>query len=84
MSVDLKIYETIKNTGINLLLSVPCIMLKNLLKLIDEKNEIEHIQVTREEEGVGIAAGAYLGGKIPAILMQHQSTIRRVEAHLPE
>ncbi|MFX0041308.1 MAG: sulfopyruvate decarboxylase subunit alpha [Candidatus Hodarchaeota archaeon] len=80
MSIDLKLYETIKSTGINLLLSVPCIMLKNLLKLIDEKNEIEHIQVTREEEGVGIAAGAYLGGKIPAILMQNSGLGNSINA----
>ena len=80
MSVDLKLYETIKNTGINLLLSVPCIMLKNLLELINEKNEIEHIQVTREEEGVGIAAGAYLGGKLPAILMQNSGLGNSINA----
>lgn len=71
MSVDLKLYEAIKKTGINLLLSVPCIMLKGLLEVIEEKKEIQHIAVTREEEGVGIAAGAYLGGKLPAILMQN-------------
>jgi sulfopyruvate decarboxylase subunit alpha len=55
-------------------------MLKNLLKIIDEKNEIEHIQVTREEEGVGIAAGAYLGGKIPAILMQNSGLGNSINA----
>lgn len=80
MSVDLKLYETIKNTGINLLLSVPCIMLKRLLEVIDEKNEIEHIQLTREEEGIGIAAGAYLGGRSPAILMQNSGLGNSINA----
>jgi len=80
MSVDLKLYEAIKKTGINLLLSVPCIMLKGLLEVIEEKKEIQHIAVTREEEGVGIAAGAYLGGKLPAILMQNSGLGNSINA----
>ena len=80
MNVDLALYETIKNSGIDLILSVPCIMLKGLLEIIEEKKEIQHISVTREEEGVGIAAGAYLGGKIPAILMQNSGLGNSINA----
>lgn len=79
-SVDLEIYISIKNSGIDLILSLPCIMLKDLLKIIEEKNEIQHISITREEEGVGIAAGAYLGGKVPAILMQNSGLGNSVNA----
>ena len=80
MSTDLKLYETIKESGIDLILSLPCIMLKGLLELIEEKNEIQHISITREEEGVGIAAGAYLGGKTPAILIQNSGLGNSVNA----
>jgi sulfopyruvate decarboxylase subunit alpha len=80
MSIDSKLYEEIKNSKIDLILSLPCVMLKNLLQLIDEKNEIKNVPVTREEEGVGIAAGAYLGGKIPAILMQNSGLGNSVNA----
>ncbi len=80
MIVDLKLYEEIKNSGINLILSLPCILLKGLLNLIDEKKEIQHIPITREEEGVGIAAGAYLGGKTPAILMQNSGLGNSINA----
>lgn len=80
MSVDLKLYKAIKSSGINLILSLPCAMLKNLLELIEEKNEIKHIPVTREEEGVGIAAGAYLCGKIPALLIQNSGIGNSVNA----
>jgi len=80
MSTDLKLYETIKDSGIDLILSLPCIMLKGLLELIEEKNEIQHISITREEEGVGIAAGAYLGGKTPAILIQNSGLGNSVNA----
>ena len=80
MNADIKLYETIKESRINLILSLPCILLKGLLKLVDEKNEIQHIPITREEEGVGIAAGAYLGGRTPAILMQNSGLGNSVNA----
>ncbi len=80
MNADIKLYETIKEAGINLILSLPCILLKRLLEIIDEKNEIQHIPITREEEGVGIAAGAYLSGRTPAILMQNSGLGNSVNA----
>ena len=80
MYADIKLYETIKESGINLILSLPCILLKGLLNLINDKNEIQHIPVTREEEGVGIAAGAYICGKTPAILMQNSGLGNSINA----
>ena len=80
MKADIELYENIKNSGIDLILSLPCILLKDLLTLIDEKKEIQHIPVTREEEGVGIAAGAYLGGRTPAILMQNSGLGNSINA----
>ncbi len=80
MSIDSKLYNSIKNSGIDLIFSVPCIMLKGLLQIIEEKKEIQHISVTREEEGVGIAAGAYLGGKTPAILIQNSGLGNSINA----
>jgi sulfopyruvate decarboxylase subunit alpha len=65
------IYKGIKEAKINFIVSVPCINLGKLLKLIDQDDEIKHIPVTREEEGIGICAGAYLAGKKIGILMQN-------------
>ncbi len=80
MKIDSKLYEIIKSSGIDLILSLPCIMLKDLLHVIEEKKEIQHIPITREEEGVGIAAGAYLGGKTPAILIQNSGLGNSINA----
>lgn len=80
MNIDQKLYEIIKDFGIDLVLSVPCILLKDILDLINERKEILHIPVTREEEGVGIAAGAYLGGKRPAVLMQNSGLGNSINA----
>ncbi len=80
MNIDQKLYEIINDFGIDLVLSVPCVLLKDILDLINERKEILHIPVTREEEGVGIAAGAYLGGKKPAILMQNSGLGNSINA----
>jgi sulfopyruvate decarboxylase subunit alpha len=80
MSIDRDIYGAIQAAGVDLLLSVPCAVLKGLLLLIDEIGEIQHVPATREEEAIGIAAGAFLGGRKPAILMQNSGLGNSVNA----
>lgn len=80
MDINLKLYEMLKNSGINLILLLPCIMLKDLIQILEDKNEIQHISITREEEGVGIAAGAYLAGKTPALLIQNSGIGNSINA----
>ena len=65
------IFKGLKDADINFIVSVPCANLKKLLIMIDEDDTITHIPVSREEEGLGICAGAYMAGKKTAILMQN-------------
>lgn len=65
------VYQGIKKAGIDFVVSLPCVNLGRLMELVECDPEIKHIPVTREEEGFGICAGAYLSGKKPAILMQN-------------
>jgi len=65
------VYKGMKGAGIDFVVSVPCVNLRELICLVDIDPKIDHVPVTREEEGVGIAAGAYMGGKRPALLMQN-------------
>ena len=74
------IYNGLKDTGIDFIVSVPCVNLSKLLNMIDEDDEIIHIPVTREEEGIGLCAGAYLGGKKTAILMQNSGLGNSINA----
>lgn len=74
------IFNGLKDIGIDFIVSVPCVNLSKLLNMIDEDDEIIHIPVTREEEGIGICAGAYLGGKKPAILMQNSGLGNSINA----
>jgi sulfopyruvate decarboxylase subunit alpha len=61
----------LKAAGINLIASLPDINLARLLQCIHEDPEILHVPLCREEEGIGICAGAYLVGKKCAAIMQN-------------
>lgn len=65
------VYQGLKSAGINFIVSVPCVNLGKILEIIDEDEDIIHVPVTREEEGLGVCAGAYFGGRKTAILMQN-------------
>ncbi len=70
-ALDERIADTLMESRVNFVCSVPCGLLSGLLANISRNKEIVHVPVTREEEGVGVCAGAYLGGARPALLMQN-------------
>ena len=65
------VLEGIKAAGINLVASLPDINLLDLISLLEQDPAIQHVPLCREEEGIGVATGAYLGGLMPAVLMQN-------------
>ena len=79
--IDDEIINIFLEEDINLICSVPCIMLAGVLERL-ENTSITHIPVTREEEGVGIAAGVSLSGKKPALLMQNSGLGNSINALL--
>lgn len=60
--------------------SLPCEKIKGLLRRVDE--EFFHLPLTREEEGVGISAGAALSGKRPAMFVQSSGVGNMINALL--
>lgn len=65
------ILEAMKEAGINFVTSLPDYNLAKLLELVEADRDIKHVPLCREEEGIGICAGAYMGGKTTAIIMQN-------------
>lgn len=65
--------------NIKLVASVPCANFSSLLTELDISG-IKHIPVTREEEGVGICSGAYLGGMRSALVMQNSGLGNSINA----
>ncbi|WP_342306141.1 sulfopyruvate decarboxylase subunit alpha [Methanolobus sp. ZRKC5] len=80
MTPSESIFKGINDAGIDFIVSVPCANLKELIPMVDESPDILHLPVTREEEGVGICAGAYMGGKKPAMLMQNSGLGNSINA----
>jgi sulfopyruvate decarboxylase beta subunit len=63
-----QVIEILKAQHIDLAATLPCDRIKRLLPLIDR--DFKTVKMTREENGVGICAGFYLGGKRPIMLIQ--------------
>ncbi|MGV8174750.1 MAG: sulfopyruvate decarboxylase subunit alpha [Methanothrix sp.] len=80
MNPSLAVYQGMRRAGIDFATSVPCVNLQELLTLISVDKDIIHLPVTREEEGVGICAGAWMGGRRPALLMQNSGLGNSINA----
>jgi sulfopyruvate decarboxylase subunit alpha len=61
----------LKGAGINLIATLPDVNIADLLREVEEDRELTHVPLCREEEGIGICAGAYLVGKKCAAIMQN-------------
>ncbi|MDU9376349.1 hypothetical protein McpSp1_09570 [Methanocorpusculaceae archaeon Sp1] len=62
------VLNILKEQGIDLVASLPCDKNKRLTALLPTKFPV--IDLAREEDGVGICAGAYLGGRKPIMSIQ--------------
>ncbi|MEI8004145.1 MAG: sulfopyruvate decarboxylase subunit alpha [Methanothrix sp.] len=80
MNPSLAVYQGIKRAGISFVTSVPCVNLQELLALVGCDPDIIHVPVTREEEGVGLCAGAWMAGRWPALLMQNSGLGNSINA----
>jgi sulfopyruvate decarboxylase subunit alpha len=65
------IYETLKECDIRMVSALPETWLVHLIRLTDEDPEMTLIRLAREEEAVGISAGAHFAGVKSAMLMQN-------------
>jgi sulfopyruvate decarboxylase subunit alpha len=61
----------LKGYGFNFFAGVPCTILKDIIGHLLNDRDVIYITATREEEAIGIATGAYLGGKKSVVLMQN-------------
>ena len=71
MSVNDKIVADLVKNRVEFVTTVPCKQLAGVIDKIDNCKEIYHIPSNKEDEGMGLCAGAFMGGKRPAIIMQN-------------
>jgi sulfopyruvate decarboxylase subunit beta len=68
VSPEEQVIAIMKKAGIDLVATLPCDRIKNLLPLVPKS--FPEIKLTREENGVGICAGFYLASGKPLMLIQ--------------
>jgi len=61
----------LKKNGFNFYTGVPCSILGNIINHLSKNKQFTYVPATREDEALGMAAGAYMGGKKPVVLMQN-------------
>jgi sulfopyruvate decarboxylase alpha subunit len=66
----LEIFRALKEAGVRIVGYVPDAGHKRLIELCLADSAMRAVVLTTEEEGVGLAAGAWLGGERSALLMQ--------------
>jgi sulfopyruvate decarboxylase subunit alpha len=63
--------EALKRARVDFVATLPDLKLVEVIRAVDKDPDLKHVPLCREEEGVGICAGAYLTGKKPALMMQN-------------
>ena len=71
MSVNDVIMDALVENKVDFVTTVPCKQLAGVIDEIENRDDIFHIPSNKEDEGMGLCAGAFMGGKRSAIIMQN-------------
>src|SRR3954462_5097779 len=72
------IYGALKASGVRLMSALPETWLVHLIRMAEDDPEMTLVRLAKEEEGVGISAGAHLAGVKSAMLMQNHGFLASV------
>jgi sulfopyruvate decarboxylase subunit alpha len=61
--------EALREHGFDFFAGVPCSLVKGIIRELEAGGD--YVSETREDAALGLAAGAYLGGRLPAVVMQN-------------
>ena len=71
MSIHSEIVDDLVANGVGFVTTVPCKQLAGVIAELETRRDILHVPSNKEDEGMGLCAGAFMGGKRPAIIMQN-------------
>src|SRR5216683_2425355 len=72
------IYDALKACDIRLLSALPETWLVHLVRMAEDDPDMTLVRLAKEEEGVGISAGAHLAGVKSAMLMQNHGFLASI------
>ena len=75
-----RIVAGLKKAGIDFVATLPDEKMLALIRAVERDEDLKHVPLCREEEGIGICAGAYLAGKKTAIIMQNAGLLNSCNA----
>ena len=58
-----RIVDDLVGNDIGFVTTVPCKQLAGVIGVIEKRNDILHVPSNKEDEGMGLCAGAFMGGK---------------------
>ncbi|MFH1022820.1 MAG: thiamine pyrophosphate-binding protein [Planctomycetota bacterium] len=63
--------DSLASHGFTFATGVPCSIFKGILREIEVYRRIPYVPAVREDAALGMAVGAWLGGKAPVVFMQN-------------
>ena len=72
------VYDALKACGVRIMSALPETWLVHLVRMADDDPEMTLVRLAKEEEGVGISAGAHLAGVKSAMLMQNHGLLASI------
>jgi sulfopyruvate decarboxylase subunit alpha len=72
------IYRALKGCGIRLLSALPETWLVHLVQIAEDDPQMTLVRLAKEEEGVGVSAGAHFAGVKSAMLMQNHGFLAAI------
>src|SRR5919197_2940871 len=72
------VYDALKAVDVRLVSALPETWLVHLIRMAENDPEMILVRLAKEEEGVGISAGAYFAGVKSAMLMQNHGFLASI------
>ena len=72
------IYDSLKACGVGLISALPETWLVHLIRMAEEDPQMILVRLAKEEEGVGLSAGAHFAGVKSAMLMQNHGFLASI------
>jgi sulfopyruvate decarboxylase subunit alpha len=72
------LYTALKDCGIRMMSALPETWLVHLIRMAEEDPDMTLVRLAKEEEGVGISAGAHFAGVKSAMLMQNHGFLASI------
>jgi phosphonopyruvate decarboxylase len=63
--------DLLERRGFDFFAGVPCSLIEDLIAVLERHPRLPYVAAVREDLAVGLAVGAWFGGKRPAVLMQN-------------